>query len=178
MILFILINRKKHEIFLILFAGLFCFNGYCQEVPLSWKDGKVFYEREYSANGSFKSDLFAKFYKSIPHALLMTSNKNLFNDKNSNLVYDGRSSFKFSNLLHKLSQQVTFTLEVRFEDNKYFIDIYDFYFLSMGTNHASTPIESSYLRVKTKDNFYFKTRKAFEMMVNRVFESVSKEDNN
>ena len=62
---------------------------------------------------------------------------------------------------------MTFTLEVKFDDNKYYFDIHDFYFLSTGANHPSTPIESSYLRTKTKDNFYSKTREAFEKMVNR-----------
>ena len=113
-------------------------------ISLPIQDGKVFYEKVYQDSGVTKKDLFLKA-KDVFLRLFPDTKDVIQNEDKENGIISGKGYFEMPLIMMRS------TIRILVKDNKYKVQIFDFYSASTLTrNDVESPIENSYNRAKEK----------------------------
>jgi len=113
-------------------------------ITLPIQDGKIFYEKVYQDSGMTKNDLFIKS-KDVFLRLFPDTKGVIQDEDKENGIIAGKGYFSMSFAMMK------FTVRILVKDNKYKVQIFDFYSSStLIRDDTETPIEKNYNKAKEK----------------------------
>lgn len=113
-------------------------------IDLPMQDGKIFYEHVYQDSGMTKNDLFIKS-KDVFLRLFPDTKGVIQDEDKDNGIISGKGYYSVTFGMTK------FTLKILVKDNKYKVQMFDFYtFSTLIRDDTGSPLEKGYFLAKSK----------------------------
>ena len=179
------IFKMKYQLLFILLVCL-SFSVQSQElIKLPMKDNIVYYEKIFQADGINKNELYLRAKNTLLRMFLGTKEVIQSDDKENGIISaKGIASFYLKSGVFNIpfEHKERFTLTITVKDNKYKIDIYDFYLIQMDARSSDRRVELDYIlaqkrKKKTMNGFFDQFNNTSISLISQISNEMSKKLN-
>jgi hypothetical protein len=150
----------KYILLLLISSSAFAQKDTLISIPV--QDGKIFYEHVYQDSGMTKNDLFIKS-KDVFLRLFPDTKGVIQDEDKDNGIISGKGYFVMSLAM------VKFTIRILVKDNKYKVQMFDFYYSSTLRNDIERPMETNYNVAIKKKQLSKRESNSWVIFNNNVF---------